>query len=48
MCFHTNTRTWACEGHTDKVFPVRKSLGGWVSGDWQEVDEKTKNMQQFF
>ncbi len=22
-------RTGACEGHTDKLFPVRKSLGGW-------------------
>ncbi len=27
------TRTEACEGHTDKLFPVRKSLGEWLGID---------------
>ncbi len=27
------TRSGACEGHTDKLFPVRKSLGEWVGID---------------
>ncbi len=45
--FHTNTRTGACEGHTDKLFPVRKSLGEWVGID-RKYMKKAKNMQQFF
>ncbi len=27
------TITGACEGHTGKLFPVRKSLGEWVGID---------------
>ncbi len=41
------TRTEAFEGHTDKLFPVRKSLGEWV-GIYRKQMKKAKNMQQFF
>ncbi len=41
------TKTGECEGHTDKLFPVRKSLGEWVGIDSKQM-KKAKHVQHFF